>query len=146
MRMINKSNVRNIILLLIIITIILGLGFIIKKNINNIMSIKCFIIKSGSMQPTLNIKDIIITKKEKEYYIGDIITYNVNDEYFVTHRIVKRDEENFITKGDNNNCEDKESIKIEDVEGKVIAIIDFKVKCIATFFIGIIICFLWKGN
>lgn len=49
---------------------------------------------------------------------GDIITYSEND-YFVTHRIIKKDGKELITKGDNNNEEDKK-INESKILGKVI--------------------------
>lgn len=78
------------------------------------------VVSSGSMQPELAIGDVIIIKEVNDYKENDIITYNVNNEYLVTHRIIEINEDNFITKGDNNTSKDKEIVLKENIEGKVI--------------------------
>lgn len=79
-----------------------------------------FQITSGSMMPEIQVGEIVILIRKQEYKENDIITYQVNNSYFVTHRIVKLKEEGYITKGDANNIEDKEIVKKQDVKGKVI--------------------------
>lgn len=136
---------KHISILLLIITVLISC-FVIVINKDKI-PVRYLVIKSGSMQPILNIGDIIIIKKQNDYEIGDIITYNFNDEYFVTHRIIEKIDKDFITKGDNNTCEDEEHVKLENIEGKVINIINSKAKNIALIFINILIIYiLWKGN
>ena len=77
------------------------------------------IVNSGSMEPQLKIGDIILIKECKEYESGDIITYNVNNSYLVTHRIVEKEGNYVITKGDSNNTKD-EKVNKNNIEGKVI--------------------------
>lgn len=95
------------------------------------LGIKTYVIISGSMEPKINIGDIVIEKsiknKEEEIKIGDIISYR-SGQTIITHRIINIEEdENGIlritTKGDNNNTEDSERILINNIEGKVIMII-----------------------
>ena len=62
---------------------------------------------------------IVIIKKSKKYEIGDIVTYSANDKYLITHRIIAKDGDAIITKGDNNNIQD-EKIEEKDIYGKVI--------------------------
>ena len=64
--------------------------------------------------------DIIAIMKKEEYKEDDIITYQVNDSYFITHRIVKKEEDGYVTKGDNNNTADREKVKEKQINGKVI--------------------------
>ena len=52
--------------------------------------------------------------------INDIITYKVDNQYLVTHRIVEGNGNSFVTKGDNNNAIDNKKIAKESIEGKVI--------------------------
>ena len=59
-----------------------------------------------------------ITDKIKE---NDIITYT-DDKDFITHRVIKIDGQDLITRGDANNSEDK-PIKSDQILGKVIYII-----------------------
>lgn len=72
------------------------------------------------MKPELAIGDIIIIKEFDEYNKNDIITFNVNDEYLVTHRIIEKQGNNFVTKGDNNTSRDEELAQKENIVGKVI--------------------------
>ena len=80
-------------------------------------------VMSNSMNPTIEKGNRIIIKKQKDYVIGDIITYINEDGNLITHRIIEKYENEFITKGDNNNTEDKGQIKIEQVIGKVIFVL-----------------------
>ena len=72
------------------------------------------------MKPTLKKDDYIVIKKQSEYEIGDIITYSVEGDCLVTHRIIEKYENAFITKGDNNNVADEKKIYKENILGKVI--------------------------
>ena len=78
-----------------------------------------FQIKSGSMMPKIEIGEVIILWKCKNYKENDIITYKMNS-YFVTHRIVKITEQGYITKGDFNNTEDETIVNKEQIQGQVI--------------------------
>ncbi len=77
-------------------------------------------VESGSMEPEISIGDIIIIKECEQYKINDIITYKVDNQYLVTHRIVEGNGNSFVTKGDNNNAIDNKKIAKESIEGKVI--------------------------
>ncbi len=84
---------------------------------------------SGSMEPTINTGDLIITKKSKEYEVGDIITFYDPDPSFdgyTTHRIIEIDSDgNYITQGDREGqIIDDYPVTYEDVVGKVVRIID----------------------
>lgn len=91
-----------------------------KSPLENIFPISIFQIQSGSMMPEINIKEIIIIWKSKEYKENDIITYKVNNSYFITHRIIAKTEEGYITKGDFNNTEDNTIVTKKQIQGKVI--------------------------
>ena len=82
--------------------------------------IKLYQIQSGSMLPKLQIGEIIILLEQENYKIDDIITYRVENSYFITHRIVQITDEGYITKGDANNAEDETVVKQEQIQGKVI--------------------------
>lgn len=79
----------------------------------------------GSMQPTLQINDIIITKKTEINTLQkrDIITFEQNGKV-ISHRIVqiinKKDSKVFVTKGDNNSINDEDYVTEEQIYGKVI--------------------------
>ena len=94
-----------------------------KISLINIFGYKSFIIKTNSMEPTIDINDVIITKKvqEEEIKVQDIITF-IKDNEVITHRItIIENEENikkYTTKGDNNNIEDSFKITYDNIEGK----------------------------
>ena len=96
-----------------------------KNETPSFFGIKTFVIISGSMEPELNIGDIVIIKKcsQEELKENDIISYKYGQSE-ITHRIIQiEDNENgkeYITKGDNNNVRDSENIKYENIEGKCI--------------------------
>lgn len=89
------------------------------------------IVMSGSMEEEISVDDMIITQKQDNYNIGDIITFKVNNPKYnnntVTHRIIEKTKDNnkvgFITKGDANNIEDEDIVYNENIVGKVIKIV-----------------------
>lgn len=81
---------------------------VLKQDVVTVGGYTLLNVVSGSMEPTLYIDDLIlINTKEKNYKAGDIITFQDAEGSFVTHRIVSITEKELITKGDNNNTEDK---------------------------------------
>lgn len=82
------------------------------------MGIGILIVVSGSMEPTINIKELVVIKEQNNYEIRDIVTYRDNTDNLVTHRIVSRVENTIITRGDNNTVSDN-PIDIQKVEGIV---------------------------
>jgi len=89
------------------------------------LGIKTYTIVSGSMQPELNIGDIVVVKEvsDNELNINDIIAYR-SGQNVVTHRIVDinyiNGQKQYTTKGDYNNIEDDEILTIKSIEGKVV--------------------------
>ena len=89
---------------------------------------------SGSMSPTFNRGDAVVieklnTQEKDNLKKGDIIQF-VSGTKYVVHRIndVTNDEygnKMFITKGDHNNAVDFDKVHLENVKGKVAAIIPF---------------------
>ena len=113
-----------IILFLIVFNITLMIESYINPNeLPSFLGVKSFIIVSESMEPTIMTNDLIfITNTSKENLeVGDIISFKTGD-YINTHRIVRIEEKNgeevYITKGDNNNSEDRTPVKLQDIEGK----------------------------
>lgn len=84
---------------------------------------------TGSMNPTLNENSkgikIPVTNKE-QLHVGDIITYEDENEELVIHRIIAKgfDErgEFYITKGDNNLVSDGK-IRYEQIRYKLVALV-----------------------
>lgn len=80
-----------------------------------------FEVASGSMEPALNINDIILVHiSDKDLKKGDIIAF-YNEKTVITHRILFIDGKVITVKGDNNNVVDK-PITFDQVIGKVIKV------------------------
>lgn len=98
---------------------------VIKKDVDiNVFGFKPYIVLSGSMEPNLQIGDMIISKSvnEEQIKIGDIITFVDNNKNIITHRVVdiliKDGKKLYQTKGDNNSSKDVGVISIENIKGK----------------------------
>lgn len=88
------------------------------------------VVLTGSMADAINPNDLIITKAQDQYAVGDIVTYRTAGAS-VTHRIIERTDNGWITKGDANNTPDGE-IDPSSIVGKVVLIIP-RIGAIITF-------------
>ena len=80
---------------------------------------RAFVVQSGSMEPALKVGSFILTKTESDYSVGDIITFNVNNN-IVTHRIqsiMYDDGKAFVTKGDANEEVDNWIVEPDSIVG-----------------------------
>ena len=92
-----------------------------KKEYANIFGYSFFEVATGSMSPTIEVGDVVITKITKDVNKNDVIVYK-DGESIITHRLIEKNEEEIITRGDANNSEDK-PIQTSQILGKVIYII-----------------------
>jgi signal peptidase len=83
-----------------------------------------FVVESGSMDPTLTVGCVILSKQPKDanaLKVGDIVTFNTESGYVVTHRIIEiinGDTVKYLTKGDNPvNSPDEDLLVPERVIG-----------------------------
>ena len=98
---------------------VLSIIFLVVYFILRFMGIaEIFLVKTGSMEDGIHVGDYILIYKKDNYNIGDIVTYE-KDGYHVTHRIIKKNGNKIVTKGDANNIEDDE-INVRSIVGKVI--------------------------
>lgn len=125
----SKKTIRIILdlaIILIIIAVFLNFYLIIqnkiiqKKLYVNYFGYTFFIVDSSSMYDTLKENDLVIVKITNDVELNDIISYE-EDGNIITHRLIKKEGDTFITKGDFNNYQDK-PIKKEQIIGKVISI------------------------
>lgn len=103
-----------------------------KYNVNYIPLFSFHTIISKSMEPKLNVYDLVVdvrvsdNTKLKE---GDIITFVKGNSNTITHRIVKVYETDngiyYKTKGDNNNNDDDDLVSKDEIIGKYIFKIPF---------------------
>lgn len=114
--------------LLIIVTIIIAIGFYyiyqikIKQNdYANLFGYTFFEVATGSMNPTIQVGDVIVVKITKQIKENDIIVYK-DGKSIITHRLIKKESDELIAKGDANNSEDK-PIQENMILGRVVKII-----------------------
>lgn len=116
--------------ILIVNCILLAKSIIYPDKTPDILGYKTFVVVSGSMEPEINVGDLIIVNKNKSIRVGDIITYKADE--IITHRVVqikingeavKLAEVNagtsnvqFVTKGDKNSMEETLADK-NNIEG-----------------------------
>lgn len=120
-----------IVIILMYNLVLVAISFISKQDFNGLFGYKAYNIVTSSMEPNINIGDIIITKNVKDQddlNVEDVISFKQNGEV-VTHRIIGIEEVNgekrFITKGDNNNIPDLKKITFSQIEGKKIITIPY---------------------
>lgn len=138
---------KRIFYILIIGVIIVSLLGILKNKdlINEKLPLRLLVVKSNSMFPNLEKNDVILIKKCNDYKVNDIITYSYED-YLITHRIIEKNDEGFITKGDNNNSQDNDLVKLKDIKGKVILKINRKGITILTLLLAIVSIIAFFNN
>ena len=111
-----------IILLILLALVIYGKVSTMGKNAYpNYFGYTFFEVASGSMEPTLQINDVILVKITKDNLKkGDIIAFT-QDDAIITHRIIYIDDKVLTVKGDNNNTIDN-PIVIDNVIGKMVKV------------------------
>lgn len=125
---------------------------VLKHDVATINGYTMLEVVSGSMKPTINVGDmIIINTKDKNYKENDIITYYDKNHNLITHRIIKINDTEIVTKGDNNNTED-ETIYSKEIIGKyvtkianlgiILSSLKSPFTMIMILIIGILICIL----
>lgn len=86
-----------------------------------VLGMKTFAVLSGSMEPEIPVGSIVITEEVDPATItpGQIVTYQLEGDTMVTHRVVKNDKnkKQLTTKGDANSVEDSNPVPYEKVVG-----------------------------
>ncbi len=114
--------------LILIPIIIMNLSIMMqaKKNsdkVPSVFGIKPFMVLSGSMENEIQIGDLILTKEidPSTLEVDDVIAFRDAENTVTTHRIIdiviQEGVPYFITKGDNNNAQDRNLVEYKDVEG-----------------------------
>lgn len=98
---------------------------IVKKEDNvSLFGFRPYIVLSGSMEPNLQVGDMVVSKKvnQDQIEIGAIITFEDESGATITHRVVdiiiKDGEKLYQTKGDNNNTKDIGLVSIKNIKGE----------------------------
>lgn len=111
------KTIENIILSLLII----GIIFILSTGIPT-GSVQLMTVTGNSMEPTITARDVILVDTaETQPVIGDIVSYyytfEENETFIVTHRIVRIEKGGYRTKGDAYAEPDAYTVSPEDVVG-----------------------------
>lgn len=91
---------------------------LVKDRLPKVFGFALLTVVSGSMQPAIDIGDLIVIRQQSEYEVDDIVTYN-NGRSLVTHRLISIEGSSGNVKGDANNVADG-SIPLSSIEGKVV--------------------------
>ncbi len=88
-----------------------------------LFGIQPMVVLSGSMEPTYHVGSLLYVKEDtSNIKVGDAITFYVDDDTLVTHRVVEIDKQTqtYTTKGDANQVADVNAISYSSVLGKPI--------------------------
>lgn len=118
---INKNKFCKYIFILSFFIIILNFISIRSDKAFDIIGFRTYTVLSGSMKPKIKPGDVVVVsnKNKEKLKKNDIITFK-EDEDVITHRIVDIKNNEYITKGDNNNFIDHFVVPSENVIGKVL--------------------------
>jgi len=78
----------------------------------------CAVVLSGSMEPALQVDDLIFVKAQDEFEVNDIVVFQDGGSLTV-HRLMHLDGQTAVTKGDANNAAD-DPIAVEQLIGCVV--------------------------
>ncbi len=113
---------------------------VLKKDYVNVFGYTYFVVASGSMSGTIEVDDVIFVRITKDVNTNDIITYKSKEGDLITHRLINKNGNTYITKGDVNNAVD-DAVTQDQIIGKVKFILSpsFILKSLAIFLIVFIL-------
>jgi signal peptidase len=109
-------------------------SFVYPNEVPGFLGYKPFIVLTGSMEPAFSSGDLVIVKEVEanNLQLDDIIAFREGNAV-ITHRIIEFEQNGssyrFITKGDNNNIEDRRPVNVEQLEGQYI----FRIRNLGNF-------------
>ena len=131
--------VKEVISWLLLFAMLVAFGFTVYSNLTNenegegafLLGYRPVLVLTGSMEPHMMTNSIALTKKVtdiEELAVNDVVTYHVVNEngklIRITHRIIDIDGEHIYTKGDNNQVSDGFPLTIENIEAKVVYVVN----------------------
>lgn len=99
----------------------IGARVLFKQELPKIFGYANAVVVSGSMEPALEIGDMVIIKETNDYQVDDIIIFK--DRLLTTHRVIEITESGYRTKGDSNNTADAYIVPFDEVKGEVVKVI-----------------------
>lgn len=117
---IDISKILNIVMPILFIILVLNIMTTKSDKLFEMIGYRSYTVLSGSMEPKFYPGDMIITKHKNktDIKVNDIVTYRDSNGVIITHRIIEKTPEGYITKGDNNNIEDAEILTQENIIGE----------------------------
>lgn len=117
----DKSKILNSFVICIIAILALNLATTKSDKLFEIIGFRSYTVLSGSMEPKFYPGDMVITqhKNKADIQINDVVTFRDNEGVIITHRIMEKTPEGYITKGDNNNVEDADILTEDNIIGEV---------------------------
>ena len=76
------------------------------------------VVMSGSMEPALSVNDLVFVTSAQEVEEGDIVVFQQEGSLLI-HRVVRKDGETLVTKGDANDAPDP-PIRKDAIKGKAV--------------------------
>lgn len=89
-----------------------------KEELPSVFGCSVVTVMSGSMEPAFSPGDMLVIRRQRQYQVGDIVTYE-SEGSFITHRLVEREGDTWVTKGDANNAPDGRTLREQDLYGSV---------------------------
>ena len=113
------KTICNILSTLLLVALVLLAGVVLGPRV---MGYQEMAVLSGSMEPNIHVGSVVFVDDDIDpatLEAGDVVTYYMNEDTFVTHRVQSIDtaSRTLVTKGDNNNSDDGE-ISFSQVFGK----------------------------
>lgn len=111
-----------------VMAVLLGAAITVLVSIIWVTGFQITIVNGESMLPTYNSGDLVISTKQPDYQVEDIIVYHPKDlpcsRCNVIHRIIQQDENTggWVTQGDNNPNIDVWRPTNDEILGKVIMV------------------------
>lgn len=115
------------VIVFVALCVCLTAGAVLSRSGRSFFGFRSFIVLTGSMRPTFDAGSFIIVQdiRPEDMHVGDIITYQVEGDTMLTHRVVKIEKDDkggsvFITQGDANNAADINPVNPRQVVGKAV--------------------------
>ncbi|MCS7293873.1 MAG: signal peptidase I [Chloroflexota bacterium] len=77
------------------------------------------VIRGNSMEPTFAAGDLVLTRVAADYRVGDVAAYRHPEVGLVVHRIVGREGDRFLFRGDNNDFTDSYHPRQVELAGRL---------------------------
>ena len=121
--------VQYVVLTVLVLLVVICAAVFIQTKVNpdkipSIFGYKPFVVLSGSMETEIFKGDLAVTREvdAESLQKNDIVAFRDAENHVVTHRVVDiidvNGEKKLVTKGDNNNSNDSDTVRMKDVEGK----------------------------